>query len=279
MAPEDSPRPDTLRKVSSTSQQQTSRNASISPRPLRPRRQSTQDRINEILDNARERADSMSAQGRGGSQNLTLQRLSSAPELDEDIDENTGIMTARNRPMNYQSTQTSSSLRTRQPMSQRTVTDHDDPGDATDEVEEKHWLKEYLGNLWSVELENQGSVARDHLALERTFLAWLRTSLAFSSIGIAVTQLFRLNKSLTDGQGDAHSDSIRRLGKPLGATFLAISILTLFLGYHRYHSGQKWVMRGKFPVSRGVIMLVAFVAFALMVVSLGVVIFIQPDIS
>ncbi|KAK4048170.1 asparagine-linked glycosylation protein [Microbotryomycetes sp. JL221] len=41
------------------------------------------------------------------------------------------------------------------------------------------------------------SVARDHLALERTYLAWLRTSLALASIGIAITQLFRLPSSTT----------------------------------------------------------------------------------
>ncbi|SGY25576.1 BQ5605_C018g08642 [Microbotryum silenes-dioicae] len=48
-----------------------------------------------------------------------------------------------------------------------------------------HWRLTHM-------LENKGSVARDHLANERTFLAWLRTSLSMASIGIAITQLFRL---------------------------------------------------------------------------------------
>ena len=116
---------------------------------------------------------------------------------------------------------------------------------------------------------------------ERTFLAWLRTSLAFASIGIAITQLFRLNTSGRGGGGSSSNDNsiatLRQVGRPLGATFLAISILVLFLGYNRYHQAQQWIMRGKFPASRGTILLVSLVAFALMIVSLVVVVVIHQE--
>ena len=134
----------------------------------------------------------------------------------------------------------------------------------------------------TLHLPGEGDINSLRSCIERTFLAWLRTSLAFASIGIAITQLFRLNTSLADPDiqdttDDAHFLKLRHIGKPLGATFLGISILVLFLGYNRYLQSQQWVMRGKFPASRGTILLVTLIAFLLMVASLVIVVTFQAQ--
>ncbi|KAL4750980.1 hypothetical protein BDW72DRAFT_174769 [Aspergillus terricola var. indicus] len=163
------------------------------------------------------------------------------------------------------------------------------------------WYSRLADRYGSLELENKGSVARDHLALERTFLAWLRTSLAFASIGIAVTQLFRLSNTTTQSANGLEltpqsvsqilspdfdgsivvritdtSQRLRSLGKPLGTTFLGVAILILLVGFHRYFESQYWIIRGKFPASRGSIALIAFVAGALIIAALAVILAISP---
>lgn len=83
--------------------------------------------------------------------------------------------------------------------------------------------------------------------------------------------------------------TLRHMGKPLGATFIGISILVLMIGvnrfvvrrfyhsplrppwprdlwadlmepYFRYYESQGWLMKGKFPASRGSIFLLTLVA-------------------
>lgn len=124
----------------------------------------------------------------------------------------------------------------------------------------------------------------------------MRTSLAFASIGIAVTQLFRLNNtsaptsngklsvlsnappavlpSLYDGAItplSGGSTGLRSVGKPLGTTFIGVAILILVVGFHRYFEAQYWIVRGKFPASRGSVALTAFAAASLIVAALAVI--------
>lgn len=265
------------------------------------RHSSSNARINEILENARERAESMA----GPSPTHLSPRTAGSPILppnsslrpspvneDSSADEATGFI-SHTPPLNYNSLNVTStatsapqvrkpSLRQR-PSSQQNNGAAQNPEtarQANSESGNTSWWQSQAEKFQSIELENKGSVARDHLAIERTFLAWLRTSLSFASIGIAVTQLFRLNTSLESEHGDnsrSNTQTLRHMGKPLGTTFLGISILILFLGYKRYFQSQHWVMQGKFPASRGTIMIVAFVALAIMVVSLVVVIAIHPS--
>lgn len=51
----------------------------------------------------------------------------------------------------------------------------------------------YLARIRAPILNNTGSTARDHLASERTFLSWLRMSLAFVALGIAIERFSELN--------------------------------------------------------------------------------------
>jgi uncharacterized membrane protein YidH (DUF202 family) len=72
------------------------------------------------------------------------------------------------------------------------------------------------------------------------------------------------------------SARLRSLGKPLGTTFIGVAILILLVGFHRYFESQYWIIRGKFPASRGSIALIAFVAGALIIAALAVIIAISP---
>ncbi|KAL2161519.1 hypothetical protein VTH06DRAFT_8081 [Thermothelomyces fergusii] len=260
-------------------------------------RRSSRDRIEAILEGARERAESVEP----GSPALSprLRPLLEHPRRASDpscsaplpgLGGGNGVVTAqpgRHQSLNYQSTvDTGPTARRRwvpgtkaagQPSPPHAAPDgegtpRDGPG-PRGEREEEPWWRSRLRYFKSVELENKGSVARDHLALERTFLAWLRTSLAFASIGIAITQLFRLNTSLAEDTKQA--ERLRHLGKPLGTAFLAVSILILLLGYNRYLQGQYWVIHGKFPASRGTVMLVALIAFTVTLASLIVILAVQ----
>jgi len=106
-------------------------------------------------------------------------------------------------------------------------------------------------------LENSGSVARDHLAAERTYLAYVRTSLSIASTGVALVQLFSIAGST--------NQKLLKYSRPLGATIIIIGLCTLFLGVVRYFSVQTLLLRGMYPVARMGAVLVAIALCAIII--------------
>ncbi|GAA5817234.1 hypothetical protein MFLAVUS_010777 [Mucor flavus] len=106
---------------------------------------------------------------------------------------------------------------------------------------------------FSLYLENNVAVARDHLANERTYLAWVRTSLSTISIGVAITQLFRLDKDLF--KDPAMAEEMASVGRPLGVTFVVIGIFYMVFALIRYFHSQVAMTKGYFPASRGIIII------------------------
>ena len=68
-------------------------------------------------------------------------------------------------------------------------------------------------------ISNTGSVARDHLANERTFLSWTRTGLGFVALGVALAKLEALESlspALKHDHGDLKFPSTTLVGSGTG---------------------------------------------------------------
>ena len=98
-----------------------------------------------------------------------------------------------------------------------------------------------------------GSLARDHLANERTLLAWLRTSANVMILGLAVAQF------LSRG-------SVR--GLIAGVLLIAVGALGVFYGTRRYHRVNRDIAGGRVDIAgnaRGPV-----IASVVLVVTVGV---------
>ena len=83
-----------------------------------------------------------------------------------------------------------------------------------------------------IAVENQGSTARDNLANERTFLAWLRTGLSMLGLGIA---LAKFTTGLTSVAG--------------GTMFVCIGIVLIGYTGFRYFQVVNALRHGKFTIN------------------------------
>ncbi len=112
-----------------------------------------------------------------------------------------------------------------------------------------------LSRLKTPTYENTGSTARDHLASERTFLAWLRTGLGFVALGIAVERFSQLDISalLPPQPATSQTPTKRQREKAyqdketvLVGALLGTGSGAIVYGVTRYFSTLRLVERGLF---------------------------------
>ncbi|KZS93611.1 hypothetical protein SISNIDRAFT_383231, partial [Sistotremastrum niveocremeum HHB9708] len=117
-------------------------------------------------------------------------------------------------------------------------------------------------------LENSGSVARDHLASERTWLAYIRTSLAIASAGVALVQLFTI--SMQNNPSDPVHLNIQRFARPLGSSIVLLGLIVLAIGIWRFFDVQNALTKGQFSPARVTVVFLSSALVVLVAVVFGV---------
>jgi len=107
---------------------------------------------------------------------------------------------------------------------------------------------------------------RDHLANERTFLAWVRTAIALVSFGVVIAKLRFLvvsgaNAPVSGVGTGTHSTA-------LGLCFAGVGLTTLAFDAVHYERTRRAIVAGDYQSSGRIIAAFAVVVFALGLVSI-----------
>ena len=86
--------------------------------------------------------------------------------------------------------------------------------------------------------------AADHLANERTFLAWIRTSISIIVFGFVVAKFGITLREFLQTQNRTHSES--GLSLLIGVGFMSMGIFMALVSTARYRSTMKQLMAGRF---------------------------------
>ncbi|KAJ1935858.1 hypothetical protein FBU59_005251, partial [Linderina macrospora] len=101
---------------------------------------------------------------------------------------------------------------------------------------------------------------------ERTYLAWIRTSLSLVTVGVAIRQLYRVSIDLgNDSDARMQSEQDPLEGKVLGVSFVVLGMVFVAMGLYRYFHSQLLMTKGRFPVSRTMVGACATATLALLI--------------
>ena len=119
--------------------------------------------------------------------------------------------------------------------------------------------------------------ARDHLANERTFLAWVRTSVAIVVFGFAIGRFAIAMRQLTAFQG--HVSKTTGLSVWMGMSSILGGVVMVVAGLMRYRKTRAQLDEGKFEPAGFVLDLVTILTVLFGLALAGYLVYVEKSFS
>lgn len=122
-------------------------------------------------------------------------------------------------------------------------------------------------------MDNQNPNISNHLANERTFLAWIRTSIGLMAFGFVVVKFSLFVRQVSSLLGKDNLVQNRGYSAVVGIILVAVGMITSVMSYARYRKTQKQISEGNY--SHSTILLTVITAFIFFISVLLIVYLIQ----
>ena len=129
----------------------------------------------------------------------------------------------------------------------------------------------------NLNMESNANRARDHLANERTFLAWVRTGAAIVVFGFAIGRFSIALRQLAALQG--HRLHRSGISVWMGATSIVLGVLLVVAGLFRYRKTRDRLDQGSFEPAGFVLDLVTVLTVLFGLVLAGYLIYIEKCVG
>lgn len=108
-------------------------------------------------------------------------------------------------------------------------------------------------------MEESSRNVSDHLANERTFLAWIRTAIGIMAFGFVVVKFALFVKQVALMMGKPEMAPHRGYSSIVGIILVAVGLLTIMLSFIRYRNTSKQIALGNYKHSSVLLTLVTFI--------------------
>ena len=115
----------------------------------------------------------------------------------------------------------------------------------------------------------------DHLANERTFLAWIRTSIALMGFGFVIVKFAIFITQITIALGEKGLVPGKGYSANIGVVMVALGAIIATLAYFRYRSVEKQLKNNVYFPSNWII---ALVTISLIIGSILLVLYLLPNV-